>query len=371
MKVKATQPKRILISPLNWGLGHASRLTPIINELIKEGHQCYIAGEKPSISVIQQAFPNLTFIILDNFSIQLSNSNQQLFKLARQLPQFIQSIKRDKRTVESLVNKFNIDCIISDNRYGFRHNFIPSVLLTHQTNIRSGKTMSWLKPIVQLFLKNWIKRFDACWIPDIAGQLTISGKLSSKNLHPNTFRIGITSRLSIEQHKANIPKQLQNPDVLIISSGPEPQRSLFEGLIKERYINSNLRVVLLRAQPDGKELMKNGFITSLPHCNSSSYLYLLNKSKQIVCRSGYSTLMDLVYVKRKAILIPTPGQYEQEYLAEHMRKHFHFSTVCQKEIASSPLLSFNEDSNQTAFSHFSNSLHLPSLPKKIAISLKS
>ena len=367
MNLKATEPRRILISPLNWGLGHASRLIPIINELIKEGHQCYIAGEKPSISVIQQAFPELTFIVLENFSIQLSNSDHQLFKLARQLPQFIQSMKRDKRTVESLVTKFNFDCIISDNRYGFRHDFIPSVLITHQTNIRTGKLLNWSKPIVQFFLKRWINRFDACWIPDIDGQPTISGILSSKILHPNTFRIGITSRLTIEQNEAKVAKELQNPDVLIILSGPEPQRSLFEELIVQRYTNNNLSVILLRAQPDEKKLIKNGCITFLPHCNSSTYLHLLNKSKQIVCRSGYSTLMDLVYVKRKAILIPTPGQYEQEYLAEHMRKYFHFTTVNQSEIPSSPLLAFDADTNQTSFLHIPNSFRLPSLPLKNGI----
>ncbi|MBS2100899.1 glycosyltransferase [Carboxylicivirga linearis] len=364
MKLKAPQFKHILISPLNWGLGHASRLIPIINELLKEGHQCYIAGEQPSISVIQQAFPKLTYIILENLSIQLSNSNHQLLKLASQLPQFIQSIKRDKKIVKNLVNELDLDCIISDNRYGFRHDFIPSVLLTHQTNIMTGKLLNWSKPIVQFFLKQWINQFDACWIPDIDTQPTISGKLSSKILHPNTFRIGITSRLSIVQHEAKVSKELQNPDVLIILSGPEPQRSILEDLIVKRYINRQLRVVVLRAQPNKKKLIKNGSITFLPHCNSSSYLHLLNNSKQIVCRSGYSTLMDLAYVNRQAILIPTPGQYEQEYLAEHMRKNFHFVTVNQREIPSSPLLSFHADSNQRSFFQVPKNFHLPPLPLK-------
>nr|WP_321405791.1 glycosyltransferase [uncultured Carboxylicivirga sp.] len=362
MKEKASHKRRILISPLNWGLGHATRLLPIIDNLIKDGHQCYVAGEKPSINVIQQTFPNLTFIILEDFQIKLSGSNNQLFKLTWQLPGFLKSLNRDRKTVKELVKRFNIDFIISDNRYGFRHRKITSVIVTHQTNIRTGRLMCWSKPMVQLTLKYWINRFDSCWIPDINDTPSIAGQLANKALHCSSHRIGLTSRLKLAINPTEVPSYLKNPDILIILSGPEPQRSIFEKLIVRRYINSDLNVILLRGRPDTNiKPRKHGSVTFLEHCDINTYQYLLNKSKQIICRSGYSTLMDLFHVNRKAILIPTPGQYEQEYLAMHMKKHFHFTVVIQKKILTTSRLAFGINTYKATANSYANSFRLPPL----------
>ncbi len=362
MKHKMPHPKHILISPLNWGLGHATRLLPIIDKLLKDGHQCYIAGEQPSIDVIQKTFPNLTYIILKEFSFKLSSSNNQLVKLAWQLPRFFKSIRRDKKTVKTLADKFNIDLIISDNRYGFRHHFIHSIIITHQTNIRTGKIMYWSKPIVQLTLRYWISQFNSCWIPDINDTPSIAGSLSDKKLHSSTQKIGIASRLSIVNKTTSINENIKEPDILVILSGPEPQRSIFEKLIIRRYINSQLNVVVLRGQPNvDKKPTKHGCITLLQHCDASTYLHLLTTSKQIICRSGYSTLMDLFYVNRKAILIPTPGQYEQEYLATHMHKQFHFIVVPQKQILKSNRLAFFENRYKASATSYSKNFSIPTL----------
>lgn len=363
MKHHASKKRRILISPLNWGLGHATRLLPVIDALLKDGHNCLIAGETPSIDIIREAFPNLEYIEIKGFKVRLSKSPNQLLKLLEQLPRFLFSIARDKKTVKSLISRHNIDLIISDNRYGFRYKKVSSVIITHQTSLYTGLLMCCTKPFIQLILHWWISRFDSCWIPDIDETPSIAGKLSIKQLNKSTHKIGILSRLSLSKTIHSPLPTIDPPDVLIILSGPEPQRSQFEMMISKRFINSDLKVVLLQAQP-GKDKKKGhlGSITFLSHCDAQTYYQLLSKSRQIICRSGYSTLMDLFYANRKAILIPTPGQYEQMYLARHMHDNFNFLVVKQNRILTSSHLAFYPDKNRASAYDYSSSFSLPELP---------
>jgi len=359
----ASTKRRILISPLNWGLGHATRLLPVIDALLKDGHECLVAGETPSIDIIQEAFPDLKYIEIKGFKAHLSKSKNQLLKLLVQLPRFIFSIVRDKKTVKSLISIHNIDLILSDNRYGFRSKKIASIIITHQTSPDTGQLMCCTKPFIQLVLHWWISRFDSCWIPDIDETPSIAGKLSIKQLNKSTYKIGVLSRLSLNKTIHFPQPAIDPPDVLIILSGPEPQRSHFEMIISKRFINSDLKVVLLQAQPGkDKKISHLGSITFLSHCDAPTYFQLLTNSRQIICRSGYSTLMDLFYVNRKAILIPTPGQYEQMYLARHMHDNFNFLVVKQNRILTTSHLAFYPDKNRASAYDYSSSFRLPELP---------
>lgn len=362
MKNTPTVKRRILISPLNWGLGHATRLLPVIYALQKKGHECLIAGEEPAITVIKEVFPGLKYIPIKGFKVRLSSSNKQVLKLLFQFPAFIHSIFRDRITVQRLVKRYQIDLIISDNRYGFRNRSIPSILITHQTNPETGWFMSWTKPIVNLTLRWWVSRFNACWIPDINASPSISGRLSQKQLNTSTFFTGILSRLSVID-KTKFNNNIKTPDILVILSGPEPQRSQFESLIIKRFINSRHKVLVLQAQPNKTPLATpKGSVTLLPHCDASTYFRLLTGSKQIICRPGYSTLMDLFYINRKAILIPTPGQYEQLYLARHMMNSFKFKTIEQSCILKSSVLENIHDTEKIYPANNTCHCHLPPLP---------
>lgn len=349
MQNNIQRKKRILLSPLNWGLGHATRLLPIIDSLQKRGYECLVAGESPSIDIIKDAFPGLHIIPTSGFDVKFSSGQHQLWKLFTQLPKLLSSIRKDQQQVVDILNRHHVDLIISDNRYGFRSHKVPSIIITHQTSPQVGSRMKWTKPFVNFMIKRWLSKFDSCWIPDNDGPLSISGKLSANLAHPNTIKIGLLTRLSIANSTA-LTSHCPQYDIMVIISGPEPHRTQFEELIIQRYLNTNLNVLILQGRPTaGEKKCVNNNITLLSHCDASQYHHLISTSNLIICRSGYSTIMDLIYLKKIAILIPTPGQYEQLYLANHLKNSFNFEIIQQSEIIKHHLLTISFKANNQAY----------------------
>ncbi len=327
--------KRILLSPLNWGLGHASRLIPIIKHLEAQGHICIIGAESLSAELLKKAFPHLIHEYFPGFNVRFSSGHTQWFKILLQIPKFLYWKRKENHTTQKLIQKHQIDLIISDNRYGVNSKLVPSILITHQTSPYLGRLFFFLRPLVTKTIRKWIRSFDQCWIPDIQEVLSVSGSLSESIPLPNhTHHIGLLSRLNASNMDTISNAEAPVVDILAILSGPEPHRSQLEKIIIDRFKNDTFKVMLLQGQPELNAKSKEiGNVTLLPHC-TDSYLYqLMTKSALIICRSGYSTIMDLFAVNRKAILIPTPGQYEQEYLADHLSRNFEFATIPQHELA--------------------------------------
>jgi len=178
----------------------------------------------------------------------------------------------------------------------------------------------------------FIEKFSTCWIADLEGELSIAGLLSHPSGLPSipVKYIGILSRFykSENRHQKNA--------LLILLSGPEPQRSEFEDILFGQLSNSTLDTVIVRGLP-GSDLpvpfIREG-VEVWNHLPSEVLNELLNNSKYIVARSGYSTIMDLLAVKRNAILIPTPGQTEQEYLGHHLHEKKMDVFSCSKKLRS-------------------------------------
>ena len=326
--------KRIFLSPLNWGLGHASRLIPIIKHLEAQGHTCIIGAELRSSELLRKAFPHLIHEHLPGFNVRFSSGKNQWLKLLFQIPKFLYWKRKENHLTKRLIHKHHIDLIISDNRYGVKSKVVPSILITHQTAPYLGSVFSFLRPIIAKTIGNWITSFDQCWIPDITENPSVSGILSeSVPLRNNTYRIGLLSRLNPSILKKVLNEEIPTADILVILSGPEPHRSQLEKLILKRFKNDQFKVILLQGKPEfNAENKQVGKITLIPHCTDSFLYYLMIKSAHIICRSGYSTIMDLFAVDRKAMLIPTPGQYEQEYLAQHLTQNFGFTSIRQNEL---------------------------------------
>ena len=354
------QRRRILISPLNWGLGHATRLIPVIDALNKQGHYCILAGESPSIDILKDAFPELPSEALKGFNVKLSQSNRQWIKLLKQTNTLLRAIKKEQQQTQVLIKKHRIDLIISDNRYGVYSKEVASVIITHQTQPYLGSSLRFLRPLSRLITKRLLNQFDECWIPDTKGHKTLSGSLSIPFKSLPTRHLGILSRLAIHQTATN---PIQAADVLIILSGPEPHRSQLEEILLKKFMNINLTVVILKAQPRSKARKINNILL-LPHCNSSNLKKLIYTSRYIICRSGYSTLMDLMHCGKKAILIPTPGQFEQEYLAKRMVALFGFDTLTQNQLKKAPLQAFLTDQDSSCRSLQFPPFTLPPLPLK-------
>ena len=303
--------KKILIAPLNWGLGHATRCIPVIRELMRLGYNPVLAGDGKSFELLKKEFPELPHFELPSYDITYSKKGYLLlFKLLLRSPAFIQSIKKEKKIVEQLVEEEKIDGIISDNRFGVRSSKIPSVFVTHQIRVLSGLTTG----ISSLINRMFINRFDECWVPDQKGKDNLSGSLSDpKGLNLKVRFIGTLSRFS---------KQLFKKDIqwLAVLSGPEPQRSYLENRLKELMPKLHGSKLLIQGKIDKQQEETNyRGIRVINFMLSKDLEAHLNRSDIVISRSGYSSVMDLKALGSKTVFIPTPGQPEQTYLAKRMK----------------------------------------------------
>ncbi|WP_016989650.1 glycosyltransferase [Flavobacterium sp. ACAM 123] len=305
-------PKTILVAPLNWGLGHATRCIPIIKALQERNHIPIIASDGIALDLLRKEFPYLKMLELPSYQIEYAKNGKNFkWKMLQKAPKMMQAMWDEKKLVASWMQQYNIDGIISDNRLGVFNKNIPSVYITHQLNVMTGKT-TWLTSKLH---QNIIKKYTQCWIPDVAGQPNLAGKLS----HADHLRfvpkyIGTLSRM----HKKETPRRY---DLMVILSGPEPQRGLLESILKielKRYRGAVVFIKGIVAQEQKKEQLKN--ITYFNFMTSRQLEQTFNESDLVLARSGYTTIMDLTRLGKKAFFIPTPGQYEQLYLAKKLQE---------------------------------------------------
>lgn len=320
--------KKILICPLDWGLGHASRCIPIIEKLIALEFEVIIAANNNALSLLQHTFPTLHFIQLPGFAVRYSKNGKMNLKMLLQVPAFLKSIKNEHQALKKIIEQYQINVVISDNRYGCYAAKIPSIFITHQLNIQAPFFKKWLQKINYKF----INRFDECWIPDVEDKINLSGLLGHnfKQLKINHFYMGILSRFNVEDYKNNIEKEA---DVMLALSGPEPQRTIFENTVINQLSKTTLKAVVVRGLPSETEIppyLNTANIEVHNHLNALQFLDKINKSALVIARSGYSTLMDLAMLGKKAILVPTPGQTEQVYLGDYHHQKKHFFSVSQK-----------------------------------------
>ncbi len=303
--------KHILVSPLDWGLGHATRSIPVIRELMLQGHKVSIASSGQAYTLLKGEFPELMFFQLPSYQPTYSNRIPLFLKLFFQLPKFLWVIVQEHSVVEKIISEHKMDGVISDNRYGCWSKQVPSAFITHQVWIQLPKPIRCLSRLVNFFNHAHIRKFDQCWIPDTPDQ-QLSGSLTN-NASINSKFVGHLSRFQITASK---PKKY---DVMILISGPEPQRTLFEKLCIAQLTKSNLNVMLVQGLPEKVQRTNRDSIEIVNHLESGELADAIIQSDIIVSRSGYSSLMDLTILhKKKLILIPTPGQTEQEYLAQKL-----------------------------------------------------
>jgi hypothetical protein len=331
--------KTVLVSPLNWGLGHAARLVPVIKILQHKRYNIIIGAYGASAGLLKKEFPGCKHIELPGFTPEYSEKHSQTFALIKQVFSFLSSKRKEHKLTQELIKDYEINLIISDNRYGVRSNKVRSVLITHQISPRLNGIFKWTQTIIAFFLSRWINKFDQCWIPDIDTPPGLSGKLSNNPFDlKNTIKTGILSRFTPCPDKPKEPEYKFDYDNIAIISGPEPWRSLFERDVTELFEKDGGRSVIIKGVPEkGNDVKKVNNITFYNHCKTPILKELICSSKNIICRPGYSTVMDLFRLGRRALLVPTPGQPEQEYLAHHLNEHFGFDFTLQKSLKNGTL----------------------------------
>ena len=329
---------RMLICPLDWGLGHATRCIPLIRVLRAQGHVVVILATGSGRNLLQKEFPDLEVGSLPGFSMRYAKQRfLQPFWLFAQLPFFLLSAWRDHQRINSCVKSYKIDWVISDGRYGLRSSMVPSVLISHQLCVLPPGprwwSEFWRSPLFQV--NKWVLRnYVEIWVPDFSGDWNLSGRLAHDFSPWSKVRyIGPLSRFRPDTLGWDTPltkigngSEGTSIDFLALVSGPEPQRTLFEEKLLVQLRKCQGTRVLIRGLPDKTEgnipqSVKPGKLTVLNHLPEKELFSLLMTSKNLICRSGYTSVMELAGLGRTHILmIPTPGQPEQEYLAEHLGK---------------------------------------------------
>ncbi len=303
--------KTILVAPLNWGLGHATRCIPIIKALQEHNYIPIIASDGIALELLRKELPYIQMLELPSYQIEYAkNAKDFKWKLLKNSPKMIEAIWNEKKLVKKWIKKYQIDGIISDNRLGVFSKKVPCVFMTHQLNVMTGNT-TWITSTLH---QKIIKKYQECWVPDFAGNPNLTGELGHlKKADFNLKYIGPLSRLQ----KRVTPKQY---DLMVLLSGPEPQRGLLEEKLKNEVLKYQGKVVFIKGiieRGQTKEQIKN--VTYYNFMNARQLEQTFNESTSVLCRSGYTTIMDLAKLDKKAFFIPTPGQYEQEYLAEKLK----------------------------------------------------
>lgn len=307
--------KRVLIAPLDWGLGHAARCVPVIRELKLQGCEVFIAGSGDSLVLLQREFPHLRAFGLPAYRPRYPRNGSMVWTMALQLPRFLKVISDEHRAVEGIIRQEKIDLLISDNRYGCWSSHIPAVFITHQSNIMMPRRFGWLQDLVRRLNEQMMRRFSVCWVPDfpdkhsLAGELMLSGM---PDLKIQTRFIGWLSRFERRESR------LRKYDVVAILSGPEPQRTSLENIVMPQLKNSANSYRVVRGLPSLRLSPADDHAVNF--LDSKDLQTCIESADLIIARSGYSTVMDLHALGKKAVFVPTPGQTEQEYLARRLKE---------------------------------------------------
>jgi predicted glycosyltransferase len=336
-------PMRILICPLNWGLGHASRDVLIVHRLLEAGHEVVIAGDGAVLAFLKAEFPKLKSIHLPT-SIRITYFKHlpAWLKIFIISPLLLYGFIIERYRLKKIVRKIHPDVVISDNRYGLWSEDVKSILITHQCSIKFPGFMKFLEYPAALFIRLLIEGFDICWIPDYEGPQNLSGDLSHRFPPPsNASYIGPISRFSMpamptenayQTGRTDQVKKTPDADLLILLSGPEPQRTRLEKTVLKQVHSLPVNTIILQGLPGKNETVEIGpSHTMISHLPSRELKGLIQNARFIICRSGYSSIMDLAELKKKALIIPTPGQTEQEYLADYLAKKGMFLSCSQHD----------------------------------------
>jgi len=320
---------RIIYGVCSWGLGHATRSLPVIRKLIKEQHTLTVISNGRSLELLKKELgENVEFVDIPDYPMLVSeNTRQFLAKSIVYWPVFIKRIEDGLSQLQTVLNKKQYDCIISDARYDMYSKKISSFFISHQMRIMNPLRIKMFESAMERFNLFFFKRFVGVMVPDYKED-NLSGDLSHHLRRIDENRIHYVGVLS-DFKKRSIRKDI---DYLISISGPEPPRSFLEEKLTSQIPKLEGNVVITLGKAEDYSIIKKKHLTTYSFVTKELREELLNKAKLVVSRSGYSTIMDVAVVGTKALFIPTPGQIEQEYLSQYHNTRGTFYSVSQDTI---------------------------------------
>lgn len=315
----------ILVSPLNWGFGHATRVIPLIRALQKQGYSITLGGNGVSLLVLQKEFPRLPWLPIPFPLVRYGRGRQQVHLFILHSFRLLWGIRQEHRALGKILQSRHFDIIISDSRPGLYYKGYRTIIITHQLHIQFPKGWGLPGRLVNGMNRHYLKKFSEIWVPDSAGEVNLAGRLSHPTLRGLTVRyIGPISR-----YQAWLDEPLREDFILVMLGGPEPQRGILEQMLIGELARTGREAVIAAGNPGGKSLNLPPNVRYHPFADSAAMEQLIRRAGVIIGRSGYTTVMELSSLRRSAILIPTPGQPEQEYLGEWLQSKGYFLCFSQ------------------------------------------
>lgn len=290
------------------------------------GHRVLFAGNEWQRKYMLETIPGLPTIHLDGYNVRYATSGSMFMAaIGKQVPAILKTVSKEHKWLERVIAAHKIDRVISDNRYGLYHRDVPSAIMTHQLNAMSG----WgnMADALVRKLHYWqLEKFDQCWVVDTPEAPGLAGKLSHpKSMPRNVEYMGLLSQVEETQVE-------KKGYLLVLLSGPEPQRTLLSQKIWEQLQHYRGQVIFTEGKADvPTPLSVPAHIEHHAILTKEELRKTIQGADMVICRSGYSTVMDLVKLNKKAIFIPTPGQTEQEYLAKDLQQQGAFPFVYQDD----------------------------------------
>ncbi|MBN2813157.1 MAG: hypothetical protein JXQ80_03710 [Bacteroidales bacterium] len=358
----------VLISPLDWGLGHATRSIPVISHYLRMGYSIIIGGSGRSGKLLEQAFPELPFVAIPAAKINYPvHAFWLLPALILRLPMMFFTIIHEHQVLKRLIKRHHINTVISDNRYGLHNRHTHNIIITHQLAFRFRGLLRLAEYPLHFVIRLLVGKFDECWIPDFADPYhNFSGMLSHRYKLPvKTCFIGLLSRFTnVSEDFRNSRHQLYS--MVVVLSGPEPRHSRLVAKIAEQASLLPYKTLIIAGMPEKmavNEQASHPNLTIVPHLADIDFKKVLQQADVIICQAGYSSIMDLATIGCRAILIPTPNQPEQQYLAQYLSEKGWFSFVEEKALAlDKAIAKEKETANRVRIPLFPSNECLPLLP---------
>ena len=320
---------KIIYAVCSWGLGHATRSLPVIRKFITEGNEVAIISNGRTLELLKKELgDNIEYFDIPDYPMLLSeNSRQFMAKSIIYWPTFIARMESGLQRLKKILENRKCDRIISDARYDMYSRTIPSFFISHQMRIMNPLRLEMFERGSEIFNLFFFKRFAGIIVPDYTED-NLSGDLSHnlKKINENKLHyVGVLSDFKKKQMKKDI-------DYLISISGPEPQRTMLEEKLLPQLDDLKGNTIVTLGKTESMDKLNKKGIETYSFLTKEKREDLLNRSKLVISRSGYSTILDLAVIGTKALMTPTPGQVEQEYLGQYHNKKGTFYSVQQEKI---------------------------------------
>jgi len=320
---------KIIYGVCSWGLGHATRSLPVIRKLLDEDNEITIISNGRSLELLKQELgENAQYVDIPDYPMLLSeNAKQFMAKSVIYWPIFIRKMQSGLSKLTKMLETRECDRIISDARYDIYSKKIPSFFISHQIRIMNPLRIKMFETGSEIFNLFFFKRFCGVIVPDYKED-NLSGDLSHNLKRLDEKKIHYVGALS-DFEKKNTKKDI---DYLISISGPEPQRTMLEKKLLPQVDQLEGNIVITLGKTEQRDMLKGENIKTYSFLAKEKREDFLNRAKLVISRSGYSTILDLSVIRTKALMTPTPGQIEQEYLAQYHNNKGTFYSVNQNSI---------------------------------------